>query len=149
MRVRCRIVLCAIAAGLLVAAVAHGAADLHTDALVAVPALLLLLPLAAGRYVGAERLARLVREVPRPRRRDGARAVPRRRPAPRPHPRGGPPLPASPAPRAPPPGAGPRRRDGARAVPRRRPALRPNPRGGLLIAVSLARRGPPVSAAAR
>src|SRR3954469_16546761 len=56
MRVRCRIVLCAIAAGLLVAAVAHGAADLHTDALVAVPALLLLLPLAAGRYVGAERL---------------------------------------------------------------------------------------------
>jgi hypothetical protein len=89
MRVCCRLLLCAIAAGLLVAAIVHGAADLHADALVAVPALLLLLPLAAGRYVGSERLERLVPRVPRPRRRDGARRAVRRRPALRRGPRGG------------------------------------------------------------
>jgi hypothetical protein len=89
MRVRDRLLLCAIAAAMLAAAVAHGAADIHTDALIAVPALLLLLPLAAGRYVGSERLVRLVRRLPHPRRRPGARPAVRRRPALRPGPRGG------------------------------------------------------------
>jgi hypothetical protein len=89
MRVRDRFILCAMAAAVLAAAVAHGAAGIPADALIALPALLLLLPLAAGRYVGSERLVRLARRVPRPRLPRGARAVARRRPALRPAPRGG------------------------------------------------------------
>jgi hypothetical protein len=85
MRGRDRLLLCAMTAAVLVAAVAH----LHADALIAVPALLLLLPLAAGRYVGSERLVRLARRVPRPRLPRGARAAARRRPALRVAPRGG------------------------------------------------------------
>jgi len=89
MRVRDRLLLCAMAAAVLTAAVAHGAAGIPADALIAVPALLLLLPLAAGRYVGSERLARLARRAPRPRPARGARAVVRRPLARRPAPRGG------------------------------------------------------------
>src|SRR4051812_8811639 len=85
MRVRDRLLLCALVAALLVAAVAH----VHADALIAVPALLLLLPLAAGRYVGSERLVRLARRVPRPRLRRGTRAAVLRRPVLRVVPRGG------------------------------------------------------------
>src|SRR3954447_15736600 len=76
MRVRDRFLLCAMVAAVLAAAVAHGAAGIPADALIAVPALLLLLPLAAGRYVGSARLARLARRAPRP--------PPARRPSPAP-----------------------------------------------------------------
>ena len=92
-------------AALLAAAVAHGAADLPGDALIAVPALLLLLPLVAGRYVGAERLVRLARRAPGPRPRTGARPAVRRRPALRPGPRGGLLIAVSLARRGPPVGA--------------------------------------------
>jgi hypothetical protein len=85
MRVRDPLILCAMAAVVLAAA----AAGVPADALIAVPALLLLLPLVAGRYVGAERLVRLARRVPRPRLPRGARALVRRRPALRSAPRGG------------------------------------------------------------
>jgi hypothetical protein len=89
MRVRDRLLLCAMAATLVAVVVVHGFAAVDTDALIAVPALLLLLLLATGRYVGSERLVRLVRRLPRPRRRTGARVVVRRRSAFRPSPRGG------------------------------------------------------------
>jgi hypothetical protein len=89
MRVRDRVLLCAIAAAVLAPAIVHGVAGVHADALIAVPALLLLLPLAAGRYVGSERLVRLVRRVARPWRRHAARSAIRRPPALRPGPRGG------------------------------------------------------------
>jgi hypothetical protein len=89
MRVRDRLLLCGMAAAVVAAAVAHGAAGIPADALIAAPALLLLLPLAVGRYVGSERLVRLARRVPRPRLTHGARAVARRRPALRAAPRGG------------------------------------------------------------
>jgi hypothetical protein len=85
---RDRLLLCATAAALLAVALAHGIAEVHADALIAVPALLLLLPLAAGRYVGSERLVRLARRVPRPWRGAGTPTV-RRRPALRRRPRGG------------------------------------------------------------
>jgi len=67
------------------AAVQH-VTGLDADILIAAPALLLLLPLAAGRYVGEDGLARFARPAPRPRypgrpapalRRGIARAVPR------------------------------------------------------------------------
>ena len=89
MRVRDRVLLCAMSAAVLAAAVVHGVAGVHADALIAVPALLLLLPLAAGRYVGSERLVRLVRRVARPWGRRVARPAVSRRPARRPAPRGG------------------------------------------------------------
>jgi hypothetical protein len=89
MRVRTRAVLLALAAAVLAVAVARAGASVGADALIALPALLLLLPLVVGRYVGAERLVRLVRRVlPAPRRR-GHRPVARRRPDRRPAPRGG------------------------------------------------------------
>ena len=77
MRVRDRFILCAMAAAVLAAAVAHGAAGIPADALIALPALLLLLPLVAGRYVGSERLVRLARRRPPPAR---PAAGPARRP---------------------------------------------------------------------
>src|SRR4051812_46373625 len=78
MRMSARRVL-ALAAGLALAlAVVHGAA-VAADALIAVPALLLLVPLAAGRYVGEERIARLSRCAVRPARPRPAKVV-RRRP---------------------------------------------------------------------
>ena len=49
------------------------------DVLIAAPALLLLLPLVAGRYVGEGGLSRLVRELPRRRRPSPAPAVGRSR----------------------------------------------------------------------
>jgi hypothetical protein len=67
MRVRARLLLCLIAAAAL--AVGLLLAGVCGDALMAAPAVLLLLPLAVGRYVGSERLARLVRRRPGPRRR--------------------------------------------------------------------------------
>jgi hypothetical protein len=60
--------------GLLVAA----AAGLDGDALLAVPALLLLLPMLGGRYIGEDALVRLVARA-LPRRRRIAPAAPRRR----------------------------------------------------------------------
>jgi hypothetical protein len=89
MRVRDRALLCAMAAAFLAVVLAHAAASVDTDALIAVPALLLLLPLVAGRYVGSERLVRLVRRAPRPALRRAAPSAIRRRPALRPSPRGG------------------------------------------------------------
>jgi hypothetical protein len=50
------------------------------DVLIAAPALLLLLPLVAGRYVGEGGLSRLVRELPRRRYPSAAPAVRRSRP---------------------------------------------------------------------
>jgi hypothetical protein len=79
MRVRARVLLCLSAAAALAVAVALLLAGVHGDALMAAPALLLLLPLAAGRYVGSERLVRFVRRLPAPRRRGSEpRAAPRR-----------------------------------------------------------------------
>jgi hypothetical protein len=89
MHVRDRLVLCALAAAVLAAALGHGAMAVDADVLIAAPALLLLLPLAAGRYVGAERLVRLARRLPRAVRRRVARPALRRRLALRAQPRGG------------------------------------------------------------
>jgi hypothetical protein len=52
---------------------------LDADVLIALPALLLLLPLVAGRYVGEDGLSRLVRELPRRRHPSPAPAVRRSR----------------------------------------------------------------------
>jgi hypothetical protein len=88
MRVRDRRPLAVMAGLAVVLAVVHGATGVGSDALIAVPGLLLLLPLAAGRYVGAERLVRLARRAPASRvRRD--RPVARLRPARRVVPCGG------------------------------------------------------------
>jgi hypothetical protein len=69
MRVRARLLLCLIAAAALAVGLGLLLAGVGGDALMAAPAVLLLLPLAVGRYVGSERLARLVRRRPGPRRR--------------------------------------------------------------------------------
>jgi hypothetical protein len=63
-------------------------AGVSPDVLLAVPALLLVLPLLAGRYLGEERIARLAARTVAPRRRSPARLGTRRR-APRVLPRGG------------------------------------------------------------
>jgi hypothetical protein len=89
MRVRNRALLLAMAAAVLAVALARAGASVGADALIAVPALLLLLPLVVGRYVGAERLVRLAGRVLRPARRRGHRPVARRRTDRRPAPRGG------------------------------------------------------------
>src|SRR5690348_190887 len=89
MRVRAPILLCLTAAVAVAVAVALLLAGVHTDALTAAPALLLLLPLAAGRYVGSERLVRLVRRVPAPRRRGAEPRSAVRRPGRRAGARGG------------------------------------------------------------
>jgi hypothetical protein len=89
MRVRDRLLLCAMAAAVLAAAVAYGVAVVGPDALIAVPALLLVLPLAAGRYVGSERLVRIVRRVAPWRPRRAARPIARGLSSLRPCARGG------------------------------------------------------------
>jgi hypothetical protein len=89
MRLRDRTLLCAIAVFAVALAGAHVATGAGADALIAVPVLLVLLPLVAGRYVGSERLVRIVRRVRPPARRQGARPLARRRPDIRPAPRGG------------------------------------------------------------
>jgi hypothetical protein len=69
-----------LAALALLVAVAHGGTGVGADALIAVPGLLLLIPLVAGRYVGSDGLVWLAaRRVPR-RRRSPAAAVARWRP---------------------------------------------------------------------
>jgi hypothetical protein len=79
MRVRARLPLCLTAAAALAVAFGLLLAGVGGDALMAAPALLVLLPLVAGRYVGSERLVRLVRRLPAPRRRGAeARPAPRR-----------------------------------------------------------------------
>jgi hypothetical protein len=79
MRVRARVLLCLTAATALAVAVVLLCAGVQSDVLIAAPALLLLLPLSAGRYVGSERLVRLVRRLPAPRRRGAEpRPAPRR-----------------------------------------------------------------------
>ena len=79
MRVRAPVLLWLTAAAALAAAVALLSAGVASDALMAAPALLLLLPLAVGRYVGSEHLVRLVRRLPAPRRRGAEpRPAPRR-----------------------------------------------------------------------
>jgi hypothetical protein len=89
MRMRDRTLSCALVTVAGALAVAHAATGVGADALIAAPALLLLLPLVVGRYVGSERLVRLVRRIRRPVRRRGDRPVARRRPDRRPAPRGG------------------------------------------------------------
>ena len=88
MRVRAPALLWLTAAAALAVAVALLSAGVGSDALMAAPALLLLLPLAVGRYVGSEHLVRLVRRLPAPRRR-GAEPRPARRPLRRAGARGG------------------------------------------------------------
>jgi hypothetical protein len=78
MRVRARVLLCLTAAATLAVAGALLWAGVQADALIAAPALLLLLPLAAGRYVGSERLVRIVRRRPAPRRGAEPRPAPQR-----------------------------------------------------------------------
>src|SRR3954447_3378551 len=59
--------LLALAFMALALAAVQQATGLDPDVLIAAPALLLLLPLVAGRYVGADGLARFARAAPRPR----------------------------------------------------------------------------------
>jgi hypothetical protein len=57
-----------LAALALLVAVAHGVTGVGADALIAVPGLLVVIPLVAGRYVGSDGLVRLVvRRLPRSR----------------------------------------------------------------------------------
>src|SRR4051794_39142651 len=77
MRMRDRTLLGAMVAAAMALALVHVVTGVGADALIAVPALLLLLPLVAGRYVGAERLVRIVRRaLPRERRRGGRPLLP-------------------------------------------------------------------------
>jgi hypothetical protein len=76
--------LAVVATGL---ALAQQLTGMDADLLIAAPALLLLLPLVAGRYVGEDRLSRLVRELPR--RRPPAAAPALRPSRPQVAPRGG------------------------------------------------------------
>jgi hypothetical protein len=85
---RDRYVLLALATLSLLLAVLQSATGLSPDVLLAVPALLLLLPLLAGRYVGEDGLARLAGRRHAPRRRSPVSIGSRRR-APRVLPRGG------------------------------------------------------------
>ena len=59
-------VLALASAALALAAIQH-ATGLDADVLIAAPALLLLLPLVAGRYVGEDGLARFAQPAPAPR----------------------------------------------------------------------------------
>jgi hypothetical protein len=85
---RDRYVLLALATLSLLLAVLQSLTGISPDVLLAVPALLLLLPLLAGRYVGEDGLARLAGRVVVPRRRSPVSLGSRRR-APRVLPRGG------------------------------------------------------------
>jgi hypothetical protein len=64
-------------------------AGIDADVLLATPALVLLMPLLAGRYVGEERLARLGARLVAPRRATALVRVAKTRRAPRMLPRGG------------------------------------------------------------
>jgi hypothetical protein len=108
MRIRDRTLLGAMVAAAVALAVVHAATGVGADALIAAPALLVLLPLVAGRYVGSERLVRLARRVPRPALRRGARPVVRVRAGRRVGPRGGLLIAVSLARRGPPASAGAR-----------------------------------------
>ena len=81
--------LLAVAALAAVIAVLQGATGAGADVLIAVPGLLLLLPLAAGRYVGEASLARIARASGRPARRTARAGRAARRCRPRILPRGG------------------------------------------------------------
>jgi hypothetical protein len=85
---RDRYVLLALATLSLLLAVLQSLTGISPDVLLAVPALLLLLPLLAGRYVGEDGLARLAGRVVVARRRSPVSLGSRRR-APRVLPRGG------------------------------------------------------------
>ena len=85
---RDRHILLALAMLSLAFAIAQSATGVSPDLLLAVPALLLLMPLLAGRYLGEDGLARLAGRRAAPRRRTPARLGVRRR-APRLLPRGG------------------------------------------------------------
>src|SRR3954454_15219502 len=82
-------------------AVLQSATGVSPDVLLAVPGLLLVLPLLAGRYVGEDRLADLAGRAIAPRRRSPVSLGARRR-APRVLPRGGRLIPAALAERGPP-----------------------------------------------
>jgi len=75
----------------------------HSDVLLAAPALVFALPLLAGRFVGEEQLARLAAAFSGHRRRPAAASARRSRRAPRPLPRGGRLIATSLAVRPPPP----------------------------------------------
>jgi hypothetical protein len=78
-----------LAALALLVAVAHGVTGVGADALIAVPGLLVVIPLVAGRYVGSDGLVRLVvRRLPRSRH-GRTRTLSPRPPRPRVLPRGG------------------------------------------------------------
>jgi hypothetical protein len=85
---RDRYALLALATLSLLLAVLQSVTGVSPDVLLAVPALLLLLPLLAGRYVGEDGLARLAAREAAARRRSPASLGTRRR-APRVLPRGG------------------------------------------------------------
>jgi hypothetical protein len=85
---RDRFVLLALATLSLAFAVLQSLTGVNPDVLLAVPALLLLLPLLAGRYLGEESLARLTGRALGTRRRSPASIGARRR-TPRVLPRGG------------------------------------------------------------
>jgi hypothetical protein len=85
---RDRHILLALATLSLAFAIVQSATGISPDVLLAVPALLLLMPLLAGRYVGEDGLARLAGRREAPRRRTPARLGERRR-ASRVRPRGG------------------------------------------------------------
>jgi hypothetical protein len=83
-----RLVLLALATLSLLFAVVQSVTGISPDVLLAVPVLLLVLPLLAGRYVGEDGLARLAGRAAARRRRCPASLGTRRR-APRVRPRGG------------------------------------------------------------
>jgi hypothetical protein len=85
---RDRHILLALATLSVAFAIVQSVTGVSPDVLLAVPALLLLMPLLAGRYVGEDGLARLAGRRAAPRRRTPARLGARRR-APRVLPRGG------------------------------------------------------------
>jgi hypothetical protein len=75
-------ILLGLAALTLLFAVVQSATGISADVLLAAPALILLLPLLAGRYLGEDRIARLSASMARPRRRFASvlAAEPRRAP---------------------------------------------------------------------
>jgi hypothetical protein len=76
-------------AGLTLAIVALGLVGVHSDVLLAAPALVLALPLLAGRYVGEDQLARLAAAFVAAPRRAATALAPTGGPAPLSVPRGG------------------------------------------------------------
>jgi hypothetical protein len=76
-------------AGLTLALMSLTLVGVHSDVLLAVPVLLLVLPLLAGRYVGEEQLARLAAAFVTPRRRPARTLVPTARRVAHRLPRGG------------------------------------------------------------